>query len=200
MKDFVKVKMVLHCELPTDYSESEFDEAVKQTIYDMGGKVIESEEYQEDDLYSDEGIDIKPEFYYYKLHIFGCGAIGYYVFFKTEKKLDGYDNIVDEALELIENFMMVWKNCDFAQQIDKEEYDDGIGLKDIYRKNGLDIVYQLYKTQWCRERGYNLEDIDEELGINGECYVCEEEFRNNEFQDAEYVKNLLNFYLYPSNN
>lgn len=41
-------------------------------------------------------------------------------------------------------------------------------------------AYEQYKQQWCEERGYNLSDIDEEIGIHGECYVCFDEFVQND--------------------
>lgn len=51
--------------------------------------------------------------------------------------------------------------------------------------------YGRYKWQWCKDRGCKPEDVDEGIGINGECFVCIEEFENNEFQDKEYMRNLL---------
>lgn len=51
--------------------------------------------------------------------------------------------------------------------------------------------YGRYKWQWCKDRGCKPEDVDEEIGINGECFVCMEEFEDNEFQDEEYMKSLL---------
>ena len=55
----------------------------------------------------------------------------------------------------------------------------------------LQTAYEKYKNDWCKIRGYKLADIDEEIGINGECYVCFDEFRTNEFQDAKYMSSLL---------
>lgn len=52
-------------------------------------------------------------------------------------------------------------------------------------------VYPLYIADWCRIRGYNLDDRDEENGFNGEDFVCFEEFMDNEFLDEEYVNYLL---------
>ena len=51
--------------------------------------------------------------------------------------------------------------------------------------------YGRYKWQWCKERGCKPEDVDEEIGINGECFVCIEEFEDNEYQDREFMRHLL---------
>lgn len=53
-------------------------------------------------------------------------------------------------------------------------------------------TYGYYKADWCRERGYNMDDIDEEYGYRGECYACYDEFLDNEFRDEDYMKYLLN--------
>lgn len=42
-------------------------------------------------------------------------------------------------------------------------------------------MYDLYKRAWCESRGYDLETIDEEVGINGECYACFDEWYANEY-------------------
>lgn len=43
--------------------------------------------------------------------------------------------------------------------------------------------YEIYKRDWCDARGYRLEDMDEEVGINGECYACFDEWYNNEYAE-----------------
>lgn len=50
-------------------------------------------------------------------------------------------------------------------------------------KMDLRDLYEQYKREWCEARGYKLEDMDEETGINGECYTC-----FNEWYDNEYLK------------
>lgn len=45
------------------------------------------------------------------------------------------------------------------------------------------ILYELYKQTWCAERGYDISDVSEETGINGECYACFDEWYNNEFHE-----------------
>ena len=51
--------------------------------------------------------------------------------------------------------------------------------------------YGRYKWDWCKQRGCKPEDVDEEIGINGECFVCVEEFESNEYQDREFMRHLL---------
>lgn len=53
-------------------------------------------------------------------------------------------------------------------------------------------AYGYYKADWCKERGYNIDYVDEEHGVCGECYVCFNEFLGAEFQDEEYMEYLLN--------
>ena len=50
-------------------------------------------------------------------------------------------------------------------------------------KKLIQEAYKKYVKDWCEARGYNPEDVDLETGINGECYVCINEFEQNEFQD-----------------
>jgi len=51
--------------------------------------------------------------------------------------------------------------------------------------------YLLYKLDWAKSRGYNIEDYDDEHGFNGESWVCFEEFLDSEFQDEECMRYLL---------
>jgi hypothetical protein len=46
-------------------------------------------------------------------------------------------------------------------------------------------LYQEYKHEWCAARGYKLEDMDEEIGINGECYACFDEWYDNEYAEMK---------------
>lgn len=52
-------------------------------------------------------------------------------------------------------------------------------------------AYKKYVKDWCEARGYKPEDVDLEIGINGECYVCINEFEQNEFQNEEYMARIL---------
>jgi len=52
-------------------------------------------------------------------------------------------------------------------------------------------AYGLYKRDWCAARGLRPEQVNEETGVDGSCYVCLEEFENSEFQDAACMSALL---------
>ena len=51
-------------------------------------------------------------------------------------------------------------------------------------------LYWLYVENWCHSRGYSMKDVNPEYGINGECYVCFEEFCDNEYFDDMYITTL----------
>jgi hypothetical protein len=55
----------------------------------------------------------------------------------------------------------------------------------------LHHAYILYKLDWCKQRGYNLNDWDSEDGFHGESFVCLAEFEQSEFQDKGYMRYLL---------
>lgn len=60
--------------------------------------------------------------------------------------------------------------------------------------NYLDLLgkaYKAYQYAWCKLRGYDIEDVDADEGVCGECYVGIREFENNEFQDEEYMSEIL---------
>lgn len=46
-------------------------------------------------------------------------------------------------------------------------------------------LYEKYKREWCEARGYKLEDVDEHVGINGECYASFYEWYDNEYQESK---------------
>ena len=58
-------------------------------------------------------------------------------------------------------------------------------------KQILNDAYKKYIKHWCETRGYKTSDVDPEIGINGECYVCLNEFERNEFRDEEYMARIL---------
>lgn len=137
-------------------------------------------------LYSKELSECETvsEFHYYEIHVFFGRSDGYSSFFKSTEKLDGEEEIIEKAIKLFPDFKNDCGNCDYAQEIDKEEYYNAKGY-------GLNEAYELYKLDWCKERGYKLSKVDEEIGINGECYSCQDEFEDNEFQDVEYIEKLF---------
>lgn len=46
-------------------------------------------------------------------------------------------------------------------------------------------AYELYKRAWCDSHGYSSDEIDENGFNSGECYVCMEEYLNNEFVEEK---------------
>ncbi len=55
----------------------------------------------------------------------------------------------------------------------------------------INLAYSKYLKDWCDTRGYKLSELDPENGINGEYFACLSEFETNEFQDEEYMRDLL---------
>ena len=51
--------------------------------------------------------------------------------------------------------------------------------------------YLKYTHDWCHQRGYDLADIHDENGINGECCASLPEFETNEFQNEAYMSTIL---------
>lgn len=86
-----------------------------------------------------------------------------------------------------------WEKAEFQDPIEhrrhvesyKRGFADAYAFHEQYRKEALDELYEEYKRDWCEVRCYNLEDIDEEVGINGECYACFDEWYNNEYLEKE---------------
>lgn len=48
-------------------------------------------------------------------------------------------------------------------------------------------LYWRYVEDWCNQRGYTAKDVDSEYGVNGECYVCFQEFCDNEYLNDKYI-------------
>lgn len=46
-------------------------------------------------------------------------------------------------------------------------------------------AYELYKKEWCDSHGYTPDEADENGFNNGECYVCMDEFLDNEFAEKK---------------
>jgi len=78
------------------------------------------------------------------------------------------------------------------------------------------FCYELYKMDWCKsnitpdiqmdayknymedmvenpfaENAYSFQDYLDEFGFNGQVYACYDEFMDNEYQDIDYMKALL---------
>lgn len=69
----------------------------------------------------------------------------------------------------------------------KEEY---VLSQDKLYDEFLEKAYELYKQDWCSQRGYILGE-ENENGFNGELYVCKDEFADCEFNDENCMKSLL---------
>lgn len=54
-----------------------------------------------------------------------------------------------------------------------------------YYTNFEQWAYELYKRGWCDSHGYSPDEADENGFNSGECYVCLEEYLNNEFVEEK---------------
>lgn len=84
-------------------------------------------------------------------------------------------------------------NCNHTVD-DLYELDNDDVCKDCYDKAIQKELYEAYKKEWCKARNISLKDIDEEVGIDGCCYVCFEEFLQNEYYDEEFIEFLAKEY------
>lgn len=96
--------------------------------------------------------------------------------------------------------LLIWHNCSHCGQQERVDIIPikmwELGYKNEYhpelspfcRKCGykMDLreLYEQYKLRWCADRGYSLEEVDHEHGINGECYACFTEWYNNEYMES----------------
>lgn len=58
-------------------------------------------------------------------------------------------------------------------------------LLNEYSTKSLSELYEDYKREWCEVRGYDMEAMDEEVGMNGECYACFDEWYVSEYAMME---------------
>ena len=83
--------------------------------------------------------------------------------------------------------------CDHTADNLYELGEDDICI-DCYNEIIKKDLYKAYKKEWCKQRNVSLKDIDEEVGINGCCDVCYEEFLHNEYYDEEFIEFLAKEY------
>lgn len=84
-----------------------------------------------------------------------------------------------------------WAKAEFQDYVAHRRHIDSYkrGIADDeffherYRDEALKELYEEYKQEWCETRGYILAEIDETVGINGECYVCFDEWYSNEYKE-----------------
>lgn len=88
------------------------------------------------------------------------------------------------------------KICDKCKDDVRYLYDyNGEELcRSCYDDKVIEDLYQAYKEDWCFKRNISLKDIDEEVGVNGECYSCPDEFWMNEGNDDAYILELAKGY------
>lgn len=106
---------------------------------------------------------------------------------------DGGDWIAD-AIEHKDSY---GHDCDLLEIMglltpEEEEYDSVLGhltAENVFNRINTHWAkmkqYEEYKREWCEARGYKLEDVDETTGVNGECYVCFDEWLNNEHAEKK---------------
>lgn len=173
---------------------------MKAYLVDAG--VLLSDEHEEFDKYS----NVYDECYGY------YDEVQYYVKDKEEalKQAKEYvDNGIDSTYAVVSETNIPY-DYDFENgYIEGESYNTADVVYSVTKINGelvedfvaahkfvlektlLEKCYDLYKQDWCKQRGISLEDMDEEVDIFGECYVCLGEFRQNEFQDRNYMASIL---------
>jgi hypothetical protein len=125
-----------------------------------------------------------------------CDDKGYVISDRNElfivERCDECSNISDEdAAELARNDGI---NCCTTPPYYIELTPDMIDKYTILRENPRDIrklFYMIYQINWVTSRSYSMNDYDEEHGFNGECWVCFDEFCNNELLDKEYMQSIL---------
>ena len=70
-----------------------------------------------------------------------------------------------------------------------------IDLSEKAEKLIFDTAYELYKLDWCMQRGWKLSDVEKAYNNNeeycGQMFVCKDEFKDCEYQDKEYIKYLF---------
>lgn len=72
-----------------------------------------------------------------------------------------------------------------------EEDDLDVLFPNINERLFVQEAYERYQLDWCNSRRVRLDDVDEELGVNGECYASLKEFLDNEYRDKDFMKYLL---------
>jgi len=122
--------------------------------------------------------------------------------FLEQHKGNGYHAIIDALDEgrtcvtLVTGMMQEvgWMESDSSVPV-LAGYLYGLGYAYSFASSAyqslVDISYELYKSDWCKKRGYNIAEADEEHGFNGEIYACKDEFLTAEFFCEYYMEQLL---------
>lgn len=79
-----------------------------------------------------------------------------------------------------------------AAKINDAVMEGFVGARKVVIEDSFpEKCYELYKQDWCKQRDIDLEDFDEEVGVDNECYVSFEEFLKYEFKDRVYMDSVL---------
>ena len=62
--------------------------------------------------------------------------------------------------------------------------------KEIWIMKDQRKLYHLYTMDWCKQRNRDWYDCYFNYDEQGDCFVCYDEFLDNEFGDEEYMKYL----------
>lgn len=62
-------------------------------------------------------------------------------------------------------------------------------------EEAVDILYECYKRDWCKARGYSYEAVElanqQDIEYHGEMFACKQEFESAEMQDDKYMSYLV---------
>lgn len=76
-----------------------------------------------------------------------------------------------------------------------EKLKMGKTLEEEINALSLKIAYELYKLDWCMQRGWKISNVqrafDNGIEYNGQMFVCKDEFEECEYHDKEYIKYLF---------
>lgn len=118
--------------------------------------------------------------------LLNCLVQTLYLFYDTKKEfIPQYEHNAAITIALVDHFMGV----NDAPEWLPLPADAG---KAYYSRLLLLKAYRLYRLDWCKQRGFTLQEVDDETGApDGSCFVCLSEFTDNEFEDEDYISSLL---------
>jgi hypothetical protein len=92
--------------------------------------------------------------------------------------LEAEGELVDFVKKIVERYI---REATDGKDVNFDEYIETALIEEYAIVLKPEKMYEFYKRSWCKDRGYDLEAMDEEVGINGECYACFDEWYSNEF-------------------
>lgn len=94
------------------------------------------------------------------------------------------NEVIDEAERIIASFNEATAATSGINAEELEISSNSVGPEITQYTDFQHWAYEWYKLEWCIDRGVLPNDVDTEVGINGgECYVCLNEFVDNELTD-----------------